>query len=226
MSRSVATIAALSVLALSTAGPLSAQAEADGRGAGRLFVSGGVQVVDTEELNQLLESRGLPPLSDEHVTLGLGIDQQSGRWLLGGEAALLLAEEETGDGFERSLSGRYGLLEAGFVFPLADGLRVYPLAGLGRSDLDFTTTRDGSVAFDELLEGPGPGSEVSTGGWILQPGLGLDLVTGGFSVGVRGGYVFAPGEAEWEAEEITVEGGPDVGLEGFFVRATLGVAGR
>lgn len=220
MPRSASPLAVLAVVAVAAAGP------AAGQTGGRLYFSGGLQIVETDELNRLLDAQGLPTFDEEHLTAGLGLDRRSGRWLVGAEAALLLAEEETGGGFDRSLGGRFGLLQGGYVFPLVGGLRVYPLAGVGWSDLDFTTSRDGTVPFDDLVEGPGPGSEVSTGGLILQPGLGVDLVGGGLTVGVRGGYTFAPGEAEWDAQDVTVEGGPDIGLEGAFLRATVGFSNR
>lgn len=219
MKRCVAGLAAILACA-AAAGPLAGQ---DG---GRLFFSAGMQGTDVDELNALLAAEGLPTFDDRHVTLGVGLDRQSGPWLLGAEATMLLAEEEAGGGFERSIDGRYGVIETGYVVPLGGGLRVYPLAGVGLSDVDFTTSQEGSVAFDELLEGPGPGSEVSTGGVILQPGLGADLVSGGVTLGVRGGWVFSPGEAEWEAADVTVEGGPDVGMEGFFLRASVGFSDR
>lgn len=219
MKRTSALLAALALLA-------AASAPASGQDGGRLYFSAGLQTLEIDELNGRLEAAGLPTFDDRPVTLGVGLDRQSGSWMLGAEAVMLLAEEETADGFERSLDGRLALLEAGYVVPLAAGLRVYPLAGVGLSDLDLTTSREGSVPFDDLLEGPGPGSEVTTGGFVLQPGLGLDLVTGGVTVGVRGGWMFSPGEADWEAADVTVEGGPDVGMEGPFLRASVGFSDR
>lgn len=222
MTRTTALLAALALLALLAGAP----GPASGQDGGRLYFSAGLQTLEIDELNDRLEADGLPTFDDRPVTLGVGLDRQSGSWLLGAEVAMLLAEEETGGGFERSLDGRLALLEAGYVVPLAGGLRVYPLAGVGLSDLSLTTSQEGSVPFDDLLEGPGPGSEVTTGGFVLQPGLGLDLVAGGLTVGLRGGWTFSPGEAEWEAADVTVDGGPDVGMEGPFLRASVGFSDR
>lgn len=220
MTRPSAVLILAALLAGGALVPASAQ---DG---GRLFFSAGVQTTDIDELNALLSSEGLPTLDDRHVTLGVGVDRRSGPWLLGAEAVMLQAEEESGDAFERSLDGRYAVLQAGYVVPLAAGVRIYPLAGVGLSDLDFTTSQEGSVPFDDLLEGPGPGSQVTTGGLVLQPGLGVDLVGTGFTVGLRGGWTFAPGEADWEAADVDVEDGPDVGMEGLFLRASIGFSDR
>jgi hypothetical protein len=219
MTRTSALLAALALLA-------GAAVPASGQDGGRLYFSAGLQTLEIDELNGQLEAEGLPTFDDRPVTLGVGLDRQSGSWLLGAEAVMMLAEEETAGGFERSLDGRFALLEAGYVVPLGGGLRVYPLAGVGLSDLDLTTSQEGSVPFGDLLDGPGPGSEITTGGFVLQPGLGVDLMAGGVTVGVRGGWMFSPGEAEWEAADVTVEGGPDVGMEGFFVRASVGFSDR
>lgn len=219
MTRTSALLAAVALLAAASV-PVSGQ---DG---GRLYFSAGLQTLEIDELNGLLEADGLPTFDDRPVTLGVGLDRQSGSWLLGAEAVMMLAEEETAGGFERSLDGRFALLEAGYVVSLGGGLRVYPLAGVGLSDLSLATSQEGSVPFDDLLEGPGPGSKVTTGGFVLQPGLGVDLVAGGVTIGVRGGWMLSPGEAEWEAADVTVEGGPDVGMEGPFLRASVGFSDR
>lgn len=211
-------IAAAALLLLAPA-PGSAQAP----GQGRLFLTGGLQVLDVAELNQRLRARGLPTFSEERLALGLGIDRRVGPWLLGAEGALLPAEETSAGGLRRSLGARYGVLQAGFLLPLASGLRVYPLAGVGLGSVELTTSGGDAVGFDDVLDGPVPGSEVGTGGLMLQGGLGVDLAVGGVTVGVRGGYTFTPGAAEWSRRGETVEDAPDVGLEGAFLRAVLAV---
>lgn len=218
------TLAALAVAAapaLACIGTSAAAAQAPDQG--RLFVTAGFQTVEVAELNRRLRARGLPTFSDEHVTLGLGLDRRAGRWIVGAEGALLLAEEKSARGFQRSLGARFGLLQAGFLVPLGSGLRVYPLAGLGLSAVELSTTGEEEVGFDELLDGPGPGSELGTGGIVLQGGFGVDLSAGRLTVGLRGGYSFTPGRAEWSWRDQTVEDGPDLGLDGPFVRAVLGL---
>lgn len=203
---------------------LAWSAPAAAQGSGRLFFTGGLHRMELDELNQRLRARGLPAFSDDLVALGVGLDSRSGSWLLGGEALLFLAEEESGGGLDRSLDGRFGVVEAGYAVPLAAGFRVYPMLGAGWSDLKLAVSQGDAVPFDDVLEGASTGAEVSTGGLIFQPGLGADLVTGGFTVGIRGGWIFSPGTAEWSSDDVAVEDGPDIGLEGPFLRATLGFA--
>lgn len=221
MRRAAAAAVPAAAAALLLLAPRPASAQAPGQG--RLFLTGGLQVLDVGELNQRLRARGLPTFSDERLALGLGIDRRVGPWILGAEGAFLPAEETSAGGFRRSLGARYGLLQAGFLFPLVSGLRVYPLAGVGLGSVELTTSGGEPVGFGDVLAGPVPGSEVGTGGLLLQGGAGVDLAVGGVTVGVRGGYTLTPGAAEWSWRDETLADPPDAGLEGAFLRAVLGI---
>jgi hypothetical protein len=46
---------------------------------------------------------------------------------------------------------------------------------------------------------------------------------GGFLVGFQAGYLFAPGSTDWRLDDINgVAGGPDLGVQGFYIRVSLG----
>ena len=46
---------------------------------------------------------------------------------------------------------------------------------------------------------------------------------GGFLVGLQAGYLLAPGSSSWTLDDINgVAGGPDLGIQGLYIRLSLG----
>lgn len=194
-------------------------------GSGRIYLSGGLQGLEVAELNALLSERGLPTFSDDQLAVGLGLDGSFGGWRVGVEGSMLLGESETEDGVERSLGGRFAFLQAGYDLPVP-GLRIYPLVGGGLGSLDLEATPEGPVEFGELLDGSGSGSDLSTGGILLKAGLGAEVPLGRARLGIRGGYVLSPGGTDWSVQGREVGGGPDAGIEGFYLRGVVGLGER
>lgn len=214
----------LVALALAGPRPLDAQARArDADASGRLYLTGGLQVVDLDALNARLAGRALPTFGEECALLGLGLDMQHGALLLGVEGSMLVEREESTAGSTRTLGGGALGLRLGYVFQATPRVRVYPLGGIGWTTVAFESVDTDDVFFDDLLEDPGPGATLSTGDVQLQLGGGLDLHVGArTTLGVRAGYAFSPGDSDWEWEDVDVQDGPDVGLEGFFVQGSVG----
>lgn len=95
-----------------------------------------------------------------------------------------------------------------------------------------------AATFDEVFGNPDRSSSLSTGvTFLLNAGMGMDYrfpirqrVHGGargLTLGVEGGYMLAPGKNLWHLNGITsASGGPNLGIEGFYVWFSLGAWGR
>lgn len=55
--------------------------------------------------------------------------------------------------------------------------------------------------------------------------MGADFHLGSFTVGARGGCSFAPASPEWRWEDVEILNGPDVGIEGSLLKASVGLGG-
>ncbi|NIR36521.1 MAG: hypothetical protein GWO22_11145, partial [Actinobacteria bacterium] len=51
---------------------------------------------------------------------------------------------------ERTLTGAFGILSAGYVLPLPDRWLLYPFAGIGGGGLSLTTRELEQVTFNEV----------------------------------------------------------------------------
>lgn len=218
------------------AAPLSAQELPGGRGAFQV----GFQGSDLSGLNARLTQAGYPSFDDGFLTLGGFGWGRVGRVLIGGEGhGMLPREETTADGTYRTrLTGGYGFFNLGYLAHSGRRLDLYPIAGVGGGGMVLDVVERSSPTFDDVLDDPARSSRLTSGTLLLSAALGGDLRLGhprrshrdrgdgdggGLFVGIRTGWVWAPGDTEWELDELNdVAGGPTAGLEGFFIRISLG----
>ena len=136
--------------------------------------------------------------------------------------------------FKSSLTGGYGLFHIGYIIYSKKCFNIYPLLGIGGGGVTLKIAEDSSPSFDQVLNDPKRNVELIYGGMILNLSVGVDYFIkmeetdegfGGFLLGLQAGYLLAPFTHDWKMDEHDISGGPDVGLNGFFVRITLGGGG-
>jgi hypothetical protein len=84
------------------------------------------------------------------------------------------------------------------------------------------------------LDDPKRGSELSTGGFLLNVSIGADHLfilggdeegEGGLVLGLRAGYTFTPIKGDWNMYDMDVGEGPDIGITGPYFHLMLGGGG-
>jgi hypothetical protein len=201
---------------------------------GRGFFQVGLLRLDLDDLNSDLTGAGYPSFDRDALTLGGGGYGSHGRLLIGGEGhAILGGDKTTTDGARRlSLGGGYGLFRVGYVAVSRGGLDVFPLLGIGGGAMSISIAERSAPTFDEVLTDPERAANLSTGMFLMDLALGAnyriavsgeDDDPGGFLIGVQVGYTFAPGSSSWTLDEVNnVAGGPELQIEGPYVRLSLG----
>lgn len=232
MNRFARCSAVIALLLTLVAPPLHAQA------GGRGGVQIGLQAPDLDPLNAALVAGGYPAFSDGLVTLGGFGFGTVGRILIGGEGhGFLPREETTTSGAVRSrLGGGYGLFNLGYMALRGRRIDLYPIFGIGGGTLQLDLIERSSPTFDEVLGNPGNSSRLAEESLLLSAAVGMDYRfgrgdregrsprrTGGLFLGVRAGWIWAPGGTRWELDHLNdVAGGPEVGPTGFYLRASFG----
>jgi len=225
-------VLALSLFAAALPSALSAQSAEDPTGRGYLQM--GVHALDLGPLNDRLAAQGIPTFSNRFVTLGFGGHRERGRLLIGGEGHGLLEQSETAGAFQRKLSGGYGFFDLGWMLARSPAVRAYTLLGVGAGGMNLKTTERALPSFDDVLAEPRRGSDLAVGNLLVQFGAGAEYIQRlspdaergrGLALGVRAGYVLAPWKSEWNLGGSEVPGGPSLGLDGFYLRFSLGGAG-
>lgn len=213
------------------------------RGGGYFQV--GYMILDVDALNAQLLGSGYPGLDDAFVTLGGGGFGMKGPFLLGGEGhALVGPRETTVDGTTQvGLGGGYGLFRLGYLAYAQEGINVFPMLGLGGGGASLSLVERSAPTFDDVLTDPQRSATLSTGSFLLDasvavfyrpelPGMAPEEpddedAPGGLLLGLQAGYTFAPGDSSWKLDHInTVAGGPEMKMQGFYIRLAIGGWGR
>ena len=111
------------------------------------------------------------------------------------------------------------------------GLRVYPLLGIGVGNTVIKIASEQGASFDDVLATPRQEVRLSQRGLLLDASLGVDYrfkmrqteyKSSFFTVGLRGGYLFAPYSGEWQTGSAEISGGPDILTSGPTVQLLIG----
>jgi len=204
---------------------------------GNLYFLGGVGFFDLDGINGRLGRAGYSELDNPTLSLGFGTDVSIGRLILGAEWQWLrnVGTEAARDDIRADISSNYWLFRVGLDAVKWRGLRVYPLLGIGSGVTRFTVTSEAGADFDDVLDAPTRDLRMTQRGLLLDASLGVDYrfkvreteyKSSFFTVGLRGGYLFAPYSGKWRTSSAEISGGPDMMSSGPTVQLLLGFSGE
>jgi opacity protein-like surface antigen len=204
---------------------------------GSLYFLGGAGFNDLDGLNGRMGDAGYSDINTPTLSLGLGTDMSIGRLILGAEWQRLrtVGTEAERDDIRADISAKYWLFRVGVDVAKWRGLRVYPLVGIGTGTSKFTVATESGASFDDVLDAPTRDLRMTQKGLVLDASLGVDYrfkmreteyKSSFFTVGVRGGYLFAPYSRGWETASAEISGGPDLMTSGPTVQLLLGFSGE
>lgn len=204
---------------------------------GNLYFLGGAGFYNMDGLNNSLDDTGYSQLNSPALSLGVGTDFSIGRLILGAEWQWLrnVGTEAERDDLRADINSKYWLFRIGVDLAHWKGLRIYPLLGIGTASTKVAIASENGANFDDVLEDPGREVRMSQTGLLLDASLGIDYrfkvretetKSSFFTVGVRGGYLFAPYSSEWKTSSAEISGGPDILMSGPTVQLMLGISGE
>lgn len=211
-------------------------AQAQGKeGAGMGYFMYGGSKIGINTLNASLEDKGYAKLSDNFISTGGGGQGIIGKLIIGGEGHGLGGKQTTSGSYKSSLSAGYGFFNLGYLIYSTGHLNVYPLLGLGAGGITLKILETGTApSFDDILDDPKRGVELSTGGFLLNLALGTEYFLilgrdergeGGLVFGLRIGYTLAPFKRDWEMDGEYISDGPKMGITGPYIRLMIGGGG-
>ena len=204
---------------------------------GNLYFLGGAGFYNTDGTNDLLSENGYTELKNPALSLGVGWDMSIGRLIVGLEGQWLknVATEAERDDLRADIDSKYWLFRMGIDLVHWRGLRIYPLLGIGSGKTRISISSENGATFADVLENPGREVRMNQSGLLLDASLGIDYrfkireterKASFFTVGVRGGYLFAPYSSEWKTGSGEISGGPDLLMNGPTVQLMIGFSGE
>jgi len=212
------------------------QATSSGSSIGLGYSMFGRNILDLDAFNSRLNIKGYSKISENFFSVGGGGHAiLSNKILIGGEGHSILGDETTNGNSKSSLTGGYGLFDIGYLIYAKHQLRFYPMLGIGGGGMTFRIRQQpASLTFDEVLDNPERGVELSTNGFILSFSVGVDYLLlvggdesgkGGFVFGIRAGYVVSPFKRDWMLDELELTNAPEVNITGPFFTLMFGGGG-
>jgi len=203
----------------------------------RGYVMLGGSKLDIDALNDRLVSKASASFSDEFFSIGGGfLRKKNSNWLLGVEGHLLLVEEQDyrmqDVSHKASLIAAYGFFDIGYAVVSSGDLNIYPLIGFGGGGMWLQI---GKNNFDDILEDPVRNANLTGGIFMFNFALGSDYLIkvkeyeknkGGIVFGFRAGYTYTPWNGAWWTDNISIKGGPKIGMTGPYIRFMIGFGGK
>lgn len=197
-----------------------------------ISIQGGQIGLGSSAFNQQLALQGRGLLKKSVVTLGVESWMRWDHIMLLAGSHTYLPVRASATNYTTETSGAYGTLDLGLPLIIRKKLLVYPMAGLGLSTTSVTLRRNGTVDFitnfRDISSIGGRNVDITARRYQAHVGVGLDRVFQPqwpnllMSFGLRAGYMGGLGTPSWRSGPERVIGAPSLGLDGAYVRLTLG----
>lgn len=208
-----------------------ARAAEDG---GMIFYSLGGNLVNPSPLNTAIQSAGYKGFDSWTWGQGVGLYGVFKRVLVGLEYQSLFGQIITQSQDSMKLDGSYLMLNAGYMAIATPVFQLYPYLGIGRGAMNVRSSQNLNSLLS-LSQGSNQNLDfVSAGSWLLDLGVGANVVlpmtpggsdSRGPAASLKAGYMFALGNTDWSANQLPVSGGPALNPGGFYLRLQLGFGG-
>lgn len=214
----------------------------DANGNGKIFgglgyFSVGFTRIKPANLNSELQKAGFGAFPSGYITFGGGGHAIIGNFIIGGEGQSMSSgtkvSDNAGKPLESGLDAGYGFLNIGYVAVAKKSLLLYPMVGLGGGGMQLKQSDAAQAGnFNSILQDHRRSVVIDNGGFLLNFQLAADFVLngnekgrGGLLAGLHAGYIYAPVKWNWTWDGAGLAAGPDVNLDGLYIRFTLGAGG-
>lgn len=197
-----------------------------------ISMQGGMVGFQSSAFNAQLASQGRGLLEKNLYTLGVESWVRWDRLMLLAGSHTYLPTRAIATNYTTETEGGYGQLDVGVPIIVRRKTLVYPLVGVGLSSTTITLRRNGDVDFNanfrDISSIGGRNIDITARRYQGHVGLGLDRVFTPpwprllMTFGLRAGYMTTLGDTKWRSGPERVNGAPELGLEGGYVRLTLG----
>ena len=225
-----------SASAIVTTSPLAAQKAAADTAVlppvAGISIQGGQIGLGSTAFNQQLALQGRGQLKKSTITLGVESWVRWNRIMLLAGSHTYLPVRAAATNYTTETTGAYGTIDLGIPLVLAKKTLIYPLAGVGLSTTTVVLRRNGAVDFvtnfRDISSTAGRNIDITARRYQGHVGVGIDQVFNApwpnllMLFGLRAGYMTPLGDAKWRSGSEAVNGAPELGLKGAYVRLTIG----
>lgn len=201
---------------------------------GMIFYSVGGNLLNPSALNTAIQSAGYKGFDSWTWGQGVGLYGVFKRVVVGLEYQSLFGQIITQNQEAMKLDGSYLLLNAGYMAIATPVFQLYPYIGIGRGAMNVRSSQSLNTLLS-VSQGSNQNLDfLSAGSWLLDLGVGANLVlpmtsggsdSRGPAAALKAGYLLSLGNSDWSSNQLPVSGGPALSPGGFYVRLQVGFGG-
>jgi hypothetical protein len=198
------------------------------------YAIGGGNYLELSKLNTHLNDRGFPQVPLNYFSYGLGGHFINHKMVFGVELLFLNERTTTGhDDYNLSTSAKIMMLNIGHLVYWKKGLKMYPYLGAGYGKFKMITAQNNIDSFNDIGN-LHKSSESRFSNMVLNLGFGTDYFLNyepkkkgrnNIIIGFRVGVNFIPFKSTWKVNRIAVPDGPNIGINGPYIRIIIGLGG-
>jgi len=198
------------------------------------YAIGGGNYLELSELNANLNERGFPRVPTNYFSYGVGGHFINHKLVFGVEILFLMERTTTEQtDYNLSTSAKIMMVNFGHLIYWKKGLKMYPYFGAGYGRFKLITAQNNIDSFDDIGN-LHKSSESRFSNIVLNFGFATDYFLAyepkkkgrnNIIIGLRVGVNFIPFRSTWKVNRIAVPDGPNIGINGPYIRVIIGLGG-
>lgn len=189
------------------------------------YFSLGYQSIDLRNLNSKLNYYNLPELATDYVPVGVGFfGFEQDDFLVGIEGFLMRGVTQSNSKFKTNLNAKYILLNLGYCLASKNSLFIIPIVGIGGNFLSIKIYEKNISNFDDVMANPKRGAILNQETLMINLSLELFYFSKPNVLGINIGYTKHGEYREWELYDYQIDGSPQAGITGFYIKLIYGFA--
>jgi hypothetical protein len=192
----------------------------------------GYGTMDVSPLHNFVPG-GVSSFSNNQLLIGGMGHGFLGNFVIGGSGSAIIGDKIKTGANNYSLGGGVGTFDFGYLVVNRPKIRLFPLLGVGGGGYGIQITENSSVSAADIRTDPAREINISQGSFVLDFSLNLNVIPvlvyhekdrsyGGFMTGLKVGYLYGLSSSDWRYSGGDVTGGPDFGLNMFYVKLIIG----
>lgn len=198
----------------------------------KLYISGGVQFLDMTELNAAISAAGLPALPYDYPTIGFSYQLAQNRVCTEFECQWLIKLSADEAPYQSSYWGFYTAYHVGYLVVNTSHFNLFPDFGIGYGKQNAALVEYSSQTLSGFIAGSPLNLRLESSSFLLFLGIGMDFMFGkdtssdavNFALGLRTGYCYQAGSAQWSANDVDLAQSPDNRMSGFYLKLFVGIS--
>ncbi len=187
--------------------------------------------LNVDNLNSALRAKGYPEVNSYCDSYGIGNHNiLKNNIIFGINYHEFYGNDSKNSYYSTKLTGNWELLSLGYIVFNTEQWYIYPIFNFGYGKLNIDVVDSSLNSFDKILNQQQhlDGVSMKTSSYLFEPALGIDYyienkVFNALYVGFRTGYMMSPINYGWSVNGISINGGPETQINGFFLSFSAGM---